>query len=151
MISSRHRVSSFLLTSNRSVEEWGSASSTSPSWATAPLTGCSTPATRSSSRELATEKLSPHPKLLGEKEVIGNPIQIYVSPARDGLMTLAFHSPCRLPLGNIRAEEASGEKNDRCGLLELLDMVAGNTLVDNFSGRLSYWQTLATRTERKAQ
>ena len=33
-------------------------------------------------------------------------------------------------LGNIRAEEASGAKDDRGGLLELLDLViAGDTLV----------------------
>ena len=30
-------------------------------------------------------------------------------------------------LGNIRAEEASGAKNDRGGLLELLDLVVGGT------------------------
>ena len=36
------------------------------------------------------------------------------------------------PLGNIRAEEASGAKNDRGGLLELLDLVVeGDTLVVN--------------------
>ena len=34
------------------------------------------------------------------------------------------------PLGNVRSEEASGAKNDRGGLLELLDLVvAGDTLV----------------------
>ena len=43
-------------------------------------------------------------------------------------------------LGNIRAQEASGAKNDRGGLLELLDLVVeGDTLVDNLSGRLFYW------------
>ena len=42
------------------------------------------------------------------------------------------------PLGNIRAEEASGAKNDRGGLLELLDLVvAGDTLVVTHIDRLS--------------
>ena len=36
------------------------------------------------------------------------------------------------PLGNIRAEEASGAKNDRGGLLELPELVVeGDTLVVN--------------------
>ncbi len=42
------------------------------------------------------------------------------------------------PLGNIRAEEASGAKNDRGGLLELLDLVIeGDTLVVTHIDRLS--------------
>ena len=42
------------------------------------------------------------------------------------------------PLGNIRAEEASGAKNDRGGLLELLDLVVeGDTLVVTHIDRLS--------------
>ena len=41
-------------------------------------------------------------------------------------------------MGNIRAEEASGAKNDRGGLLELLDLVvAGDTLVVTHIDRLS--------------
>ena len=41
-------------------------------------------------------------------------------------------------MGNIRAEEASGAKGDRGGLLELLDMVvAGDTLVVTHIDRLS--------------
>ncbi len=41
-------------------------------------------------------------------------------------------------LGNIRAEEASGTKNDRGGLLELLDLVGkGDTLVVTHIDRLS--------------
>ena len=41
-------------------------------------------------------------------------------------------------LGNIRAEEASGAKNDRGGLLELLDLVVeGDTLVVSHIDRLS--------------
>ena len=41
-------------------------------------------------------------------------------------------------LGNIRAEEASGAKDDRRGLLELLDLViAGDTLVVTHIDRLS--------------
>ena len=41
-------------------------------------------------------------------------------------------------MGNIRAEEASGAKDDRGGLLELLDMVvAGDTLVVTHIDRLS--------------
>ena len=41
-------------------------------------------------------------------------------------------------LGNIRAEEASGAKNDRGGLLELLDLVVeGDTLVVTHIDRLS--------------
>ena len=41
-------------------------------------------------------------------------------------------------LGNVRAEEASGAKNDRGGLLELLDLVvAGDTLVVTHIDRLS--------------
>ena len=41
-------------------------------------------------------------------------------------------------LGNIRAEEASGAKNDRGGLLELLDLVIeGDTLVVTHIDRLS--------------
>ena len=47
-------------------------------------------------------------------------------------------------LGNIRAEEASGARNDRGGLLELLDLVVeGDTLVvthiDRLSRGLTYW------------
>ena len=47
--------------------------------------------------------------------------------------------PRRLPpLGNIRAEEASGAKDDRGGLLELLDLVVeGDTLVVTHIDRLS--------------
>ena len=42
------------------------------------------------------------------------------------------------PLGNIRAEEVSGAKNDRGGLLELLDLVVeGDTLVVTHIDRLS--------------
>ena len=42
------------------------------------------------------------------------------------------------PLGNIRAEEASGARNDRGGLLELLDLVVeGDTLVVTHIDRLS--------------
>ena len=42
------------------------------------------------------------------------------------------------PLGNIRAEEASGAKNDRGGLLELLDLVVeGDTLVVTHIDRVS--------------
>ena len=41
-------------------------------------------------------------------------------------------------IGNIRAEEASGAKNDRGGLLELLDLVVeGDTLVVTHIDRLS--------------
>ena len=41
-------------------------------------------------------------------------------------------------LGNIRAEEASGAKNDRGGLLDLLDLVVeGDTLVVTHIDRLS--------------
>ena len=41
-------------------------------------------------------------------------------------------------MGNIRAEEASGAKNDRGGLLELLDLVVeGDTLVVTHIDRLS--------------
>ena len=41
-------------------------------------------------------------------------------------------------LGNIRAEEASGARNDRRGLLELLDLVVeGDTLVVTHIDRLS--------------
>ena len=41
-------------------------------------------------------------------------------------------------MGNIRAEEASGTKNDRGGLLELLDLVVeGDTLVVTHIDRLS--------------
>ena len=41
-------------------------------------------------------------------------------------------------MGNIRAEEASGAKDDRGGLLELLDLVvAGDTLVVSHIDRLS--------------
>ena len=41
-------------------------------------------------------------------------------------------------IGNIRAEEASGAKDDRSGLLELLDLVApGDTLVVTHIDRLS--------------
>ena len=41
-------------------------------------------------------------------------------------------------LGNIRAEEASGAKDDRSGLLELLDLVVeGDTLVVTHIDRLS--------------
>ena len=41
-------------------------------------------------------------------------------------------------LGNIRAEEASGAKNDRGGLLELVDLVVeGDTLVVTHIDRLS--------------
>ena len=41
-------------------------------------------------------------------------------------------------MGNIRAEEASGDKDDRGGLLELLDLVvAGDTLVVTHIDRLS--------------
>ena len=41
-------------------------------------------------------------------------------------------------MGNIRSEEASGAKNDRGGLLELLDLVvAGDTLVVTHIDRLS--------------
>ena len=41
-------------------------------------------------------------------------------------------------LGNIRAEKASGAKNDRGGLLELLDLVVeGDTLVVTHIDRLS--------------
>ena len=41
-------------------------------------------------------------------------------------------------MGNIRAEEASGAKNDRGGLLELLDLVVeGDTLVVTHVDRLS--------------
>ena len=46
--------------------------------------------------------------------------------------------PRRLSLGNIRAEEASGARNDRGGLLELLDLVVeGDTLVVTHIDRLS--------------
>ena len=43
------------------------------------------------------------------------------------------------PLGNVRSEEASGAKNDRGGLLELLDLlvVEGDTLVVTHIDRLS--------------
>ena len=41
-------------------------------------------------------------------------------------------------MGNIRAEEASGAKNDRGGLLELLDLVVeGDTLMVTHIDRLS--------------
>ena len=41
-------------------------------------------------------------------------------------------------MGNIRAEEASGAKNDRGGLLELLDLIVeGDTLVVTHIDRLS--------------
>ena len=53
LILNRHRASSFVITSNRAVEEWLS-SSTTPSWVTAPWTAWPTAATRSSSRAKAT-------------------------------------------------------------------------------------------------
>ena len=41
-------------------------------------------------------------------------------------------------MGNIKTEEASGAKNDRGGLLELLDLVfEGDTLVVTHIDRLS--------------
>ena len=41
-------------------------------------------------------------------------------------------------MGNVRAEEASGAKDDRGGLLELLDLVVeGDTLVESRHGSLS--------------
>ena len=41
-------------------------------------------------------------------------------------------------MGNVRAEEASGAKDDRGGLLELLDLVVeGDTLVVSHIDRLS--------------
>ena len=46
LILNRHRVSSFVITSNRAVDEWLSHLSTTPSWGTAPWTGWPTPATR---------------------------------------------------------------------------------------------------------
>ena len=47
-------------------------------------------------------------------------------------------------LGNIRAEEASGTRNDRGGLLELLDLVVeGDTLMVTHIDRLS--STTTTR------
>ena len=45
-------------------------------------------------------------------------------------------------MGNIRAEEASGAKDDRGGLLELLDLVVeGDTLVVTHIDRLSRGQS----------
>ena len=55
LILNRHRVSSFVITSNRAVDEWLGLSRT-PSWATPPWTGWPTPATRSSLRATATGK-----------------------------------------------------------------------------------------------
>ena len=57
LILHRHRVSSFVITSNR---PWtnGWVSSTTLSWATAPRTGWPTPATRSSSKAAATGSAS---------------------------------------------------------------------------------------------
>ncbi len=47
-------------------------------------------------------------------------------------------APLWLRHGELRAEEASGAKEDRGGLLELLDLVAaGDTLVVTHIGRLS--------------
>ena len=49
-------------------------------------------------------------------------------------------------LGNIRAEEASGAKNDRGGLLELLNLVVeGDTLVVTHIDRLSSTTTTGLR------
>ena len=49
-------------------------------------------------------------------------------------------------MGNIRAEEASGAKNDRGGLLELLDLVVeGDTLVVTHIDRLSRGLTYGLR------
>ncbi len=49
-------------------------------------------------------------------------------------------------MGNIRAEEASGTKDDRGGLLELLDlMAAGDTLVVTHIDRLSRGLTYGLR------
>ena len=51
-------------------------------------------------------------------------------------MERLVHAGCSL--GNIRAEEASGARNDRGGLLELLDLVVeGDTLVVTHIDRLS--------------
>ena len=51
-------------------------------------------------------------------------------------MELLVRAGCAM--GNIRAEEASGAKNDRGGLLELLDLVVdGDTLVVAHIDRLS--------------
>ena len=55
LILNRHRAASFVITSNRAVDEW-LASSTTPFWATALWTASPTPAIRSSSREAATGK-----------------------------------------------------------------------------------------------
>ena len=50
-------------------------------------------------------------------------------------------------MGNIRAEEASGAKDDRGGLLELLDLVVeGDTLVVTHIDRLSRGLTYGLRT-----
>ena len=52
-------------------------------------------------------------------------------------------------LGNIRAEEASGAKNDRGGLLELLDLVVeGDTLVVTHIDRLSRGLTHGLQVDR---
>ena len=49
-------------------------------------------------------------------------------------------------MGNIRAEEASGAKDDRGGLLELLGLVVeGDTLVVTHIDRLSRGLTMGCR------
>ena len=49
-------------------------------------------------------------------------------------------------MGNVRSEEASGAKDDRGGLLELLDLVAeGDTLVVTHIDRLSSTTTTVCR------
>ena len=52
-------------------------------------------------------------------------------------------------MGNIRAEEASGAKDDRGGLLELLDLVVeGDTLVVTHIDRLSRGLTYGLQVTR---
>ena len=53
-------------------------------------------------------------------------------------------------MGNLRAEEASGAKNDRIGLLELLDLVVeGDTLVVTHIDRLSQGTDLRAAGDRR--
>ena len=66
--------------------------------------------------------------------------RVSVREPEDKNLDLQVERLCRAgcALGNIRAEEASGAKNDRGGLLELLDLVVeGDTLVVTHIDRLS--------------
>ena len=65
---------------------------------------------------------------------------VSVREPKDKNLDLQVERPVRAgcAMGNIRAEEASGPKDDRGGLLELLDLVVkGDTLVVTHIDRLS--------------